>query len=56
MKLKQLKFPYNLFYKIVGTETKFINNEGKITVDVEVRPTILMKILIFIRKQVSNDR
>lgn len=55
MRLKQLNFPYNLFYKIVGAETKSINNEGEITVEVEVKPTILMKILIFIRKQVNND-
>ena len=55
MKLKQLRFPYNWLYRIVGAKTKSINSKGEITVEVETKPTILMKILIFIRKQVNND-
>ena len=56
MKLKQLRLPYNLLYRIVGAKIKSINSKGEITVEVETQPTIFMKILVFIRKQVNNDK
>lgn len=54
MKLKQLGFPWILFFKITSAD-EYTSNDDTITINIKVKPTMLMKFLNRLTKKASKN-